>query len=53
VPVNQINQTRVHWIQHITFTAETNAADTHTHSMTGWRSPSNTIPPRLAKRRRR
>ena len=27
-------QTRQHWIQHITFAAETNAADTHTDSVT-------------------
>ena len=41
-------ETREHWIRRITFAAETNAADTHTHtqhdSVTPSVTPSVTIP---------
>jgi len=42
-----ITTTRQHWIQHITFTAVTNAADTHAH-VTALRTLSDTIPSPLA-----
>ena len=41
--------TREHWILCITFPAETNAADTHTHTQSNRRMTSETIPSPLAK----
>jgi len=54
-----VTQNTEHWIQRITFAAETNAAcsrgsaDTHPHTHTHTQTPSTTIPSPLAKQRRK